>query len=153
MNVSKAIDRIQWRFTQCSDFSPNEKDKRSCNVIAKALEIRLEEDVLTKKAILVVYMFLQEKRGITIFDDDDKLIQEELFKYCERDWEDIVREFGSKNNLRILERTYEELGRGTNTRKEASDILRELSIDLEVENLSNHLNWMFLELKRKLSWN
>ena len=144
---------LRWRLLECSDFSPNDKDKKSYNAIAMALEAKLDEDALAQKLMLVLYMFLQERRKLTIFDDDDKFIQEELFKYCERDLGDIVKEFGYKNNIMIMGRLFDELAKEKKTHKEVSVILRELSIDLEPENLRKQIDWMYLELKKKLSWN
>ena len=153
MKVSIALSRMRWRLTECIEFSPNQKDIKAYNAVAKAIENRLNQDTLAKKLMVVIYMFLQEKYKLSIYDDADKVIQEEIYNYCERDWKNLVREFGFKNNQLLMERSFAELKKGEKTQQEVWDVFKELSIDLEQNSLFGQLNWMYMELKKKLSWN
>ena len=107
MTITKALDRIFWRF---QSIKGNETDQEALNTLAEFVNDKhnkqLQDNEMFAKAYVFMYAYFIKHYNTDIFDD---IPQKELHRYLDQPMERIIERFKERLNEQELEHQVDEV--------------------------------------------
>ena len=151
MTITKAIERISWRFK--NHIKSNKTDQEALNAVVSFVNTKhkkqLQDNEMFAKVYIFMYAYFIKHYNTDIFDS---IPQKELHRYLNQPLESIIERFKDRLNEQEMESMFREKGikikhPATETKKKREDTLKKFTRKdfddvWDYETVSEHLETM-----------